>query len=342
MISGLGISVRDLEAALAARIAGFHGLRRVEKFAAGQSNPSYLLEADSGRYVLRAKPPGKLLKSAHAVEREYWVMRALAETDVPVPRMLALFDEGASPIGRAFFVMEYLDGRLFWDPALPELEKSARGAVYDAMNRVLAALHSVDPAAVGLADFGRAGNYFARQTARWAGQYRASAAEPRAQMERLIGWLEAHMPDDDGAVALVHGDFRLDNMMFAPERAQVIGLLDWELSTLGHPLADLAYQCMQWRLPHGGGMRGLGGLDRTALGLPEEAEYVARYCARRGVAAPENWDFYLAFAFFRLAAILEGVAARARGGNASNPEQAVRYGEAIPVLLDLADEVIGG
>ena len=341
MIEALGISRAALDAWLASHVPGFSGLQTVEKFAAGQSNPTFLLSASSGRYVLRAKPPGRLLKSAHMVEREFRVMAALAESEVPVPRVLCLAEDAESPIGRGFFVMEFLDGRIFWDPALPELETPQRGAIYDAMNAVLAALHDVDPAAVGLADFGKPGNYFARQTARWAGQYRASAAAPRPQMERLIDWLEANMPPDDGQIALVHGDYRLDNMVFSPEVPQVIGLLDWELATLGHPLADLAYQCMQWRLPHGGGMRGLGGLERGALGLPEEAEYVARYCARRGIAPPDNWAFYLAFAFFRLAAILEGVVARARGGNASNPDKAREYAGAIPVLLGLATEVIG-
>ena len=340
MTSGLGISTGALGAWLAPRIDGFSGLRAVRKFPSGQSNPTYLLEAESGRYVLRAKPPGKLLKSAHMVEREYRVMAALAGSDVPVPQVFCLAEDAQSPIERAFFVMEHLDGRIFWDPALPELQAPERAEIYDAMNAVLAALHAVDPGAVGLGDFGKPGSYFARQTARWAGQYRASAAEPRPQMERLIAWLEASQPADDGQVALVHGDFRLDNMIIAPTGPRVIGLLDWELSTLGHPLADLAYQCMQWRLPHAAGMRGLGGLDRAALGLPDEPAYVHSYCARRGIEVPENWAFYLAFSFFRLAAILEGVVARARAGNASNPQKAAEYGSAIPLLLDLAWEAI--
>ncbi len=336
MSAGLGISTDALGAWLEPRIAGFGGLREMRKFPSGQSNPTYLLKADSGRYVLRAKPPGKLLKSAHMVEREYRVMAALAATEVPVPQVYCLAEDAQSPIGRAFFVMEFLDGRIFWDPALPELDRDARAGIYDAMNRALAALHAVDPAAVGLADFGKPGSYFARQTTRWAGQYRASAEAPRPQMEALIDWLERQMPADDGQVALVHGDFRLDNMVMAADAPRVIGVLDWELSTLGHPLADLAYQCMQWRLPHEGGMRGLGGLDRAAIGLPDERAYVQAYCARRGIGFPSNWPFYLAFSFFRLAAILEGVVARARAGNASNPEKARAYAGAIPVLLDLA------
>ncbi len=341
MIEALGINKTDLGAYLGAHIDGFSGLREVSKFAAGQSNPTFLVKADSGSYVLRAKPAGKLLPSAHQVGREYRVMAALAGSGVPVPRMYHLAPDESSPIGRAFFVMEFLDGRIFWDPALPELDRGERAGVYDAMNATLAALHMVDPAAVGLADFGRPGNYFARQTETWTRQYRASVATRKPDMERLIKWLEVHMPEDDGQVSLVHGDYRLDNMMFANGSPKVIALLDWELSTLGHPLADLAYQCMQWRLPHAAGMRGLGGLDRAELGLPDEGAYVAAYAARRGIEPPENWVFYLAFAFFRLAAILEGVVSRAKGGNASNPEKARAYESAIPVLVALALEVIG-
>ncbi len=339
MIEGLGISEKVLATYLGTHVAGFFGLRKVKKFAAGQSNPTFLLSAQSGSYVLRAKPPGKLLKSAHQVEREYRVMAALAGSGVPVPRVFHLSQDVQSPIGRAFFVMEYLDGRIFWDPALPELTKGERGGIYDAMNATLAALHGVDPGTVGLADFGRPGNYFARQLETWTRQYRASVLTPRREMESLISWLEVNLPEDDGQVSLVHGDYRLDNMMFASDSPKVIGLLDWELSTLGHPLADLAYQCMQWRLPHKAGMRGLGGLERADLGLPDEKAYVADYAKRRGIEPPDNWVFYLCFAFFRLAAILEGVVSRAKGGNASNPEKARAYESAIPVLVTLALEV---
>ncbi len=325
---------------LAARIAGFGRLERIRKFGTGQSNPTYLLEATGGRYVLRAKPPGRLLRSAHQVDREFRVMQALAATDVPVPKVHLLAGEAESPIGRMFFVMDHVPGRIFWDPALPDLAPGERGAIYDAMNATLAALHDVDVAAVGLADFGRPGNYFARQTRRWSDQYRASALAPDPRMERLMAWLADHLPEDDGQIALVHGDWRLDNMIFAPAAPEVAAVIDWELSTLGHPYADLAYQCMQWRLPHEAGMRGLGGLDRKALGLPSEEEYVAAYCRRRGIAAIEGWEFYLAFAFFRLAAILEGVVRRAHDGNASNPETARRYAEAIPILAEMALDVI--
>lgn len=331
-IAGLDITTTALDDYLSAQVPGFDGLRAVTKFGSGQSNPTYRLEASSGTYVLRSKPPGPLLPSAHLVEREHRVMAALADSKVPVPRMLHLALDATSPTGRAFFVMEYLDGRIFWDPALPDLAHVNRGAVYDAMNRTLAALHDVDPVAAGLGDFGKPGNYFARQTERWAAQYAASTDTPLPDMTRLAGWLADHMPADDGQVALVHGDWRIDNIIFAPQSAEILGVLDWELSTLGHPLADLAYQCMQWRLPNDGDMRGLGGIDRAAQGLPSEADYVAAYAARRGLPPIADWPFYLAFAFFRLAAILAGVAARAAAGNASNPESGRRYAAAIPQL----------
>ncbi len=343
MIGGLDIPQAALGAYLEAHVPGFAGLRAVTKFTGGQSNPSYRLSAESGEYVLRAKPPGQLLKSAHDVSREYRVMAALAPTPVPVPQVYHLAPEDNGLLGRAFFVMAYCPGRIFWDPALPEVPKDERGAIFDAMNATLAALHDVEPAAVGLGDFGRAGGaYFAAQTARWARQYRASALEPSARVERLIAWLETSLPPSEGEISLVHGDFRLDNMIFAPDAPRVVALLDWELSTLGHPLADLAYQCMQWRLPHGGAMRGLGGFDRAAHGLPDEAAYVAAYCARRGIGPIANWPFYLAFAYFRLIAILEGVVRRAADGTASNPDSGRTYAAAIPVLVDQALSLIEG
>ncbi len=321
-------------------IPGFAGFEAIRKFNAGQSNPTYMVEARSGRYVLRAKPPGQLLKSAHQVDREYRVMAALKDTGVPVPHVLHLSGED-SPIGRMFYVMAYVEGRIFWDPALPEAASAQeRAALYDAMNDVLAALHDVDVAAVGLADFGRPGSYFERQLTRWSGQYRASETARVETMERLIDWLEKNIVADDGRVSLVHGDYRLDNMIFAPDRPAVIAVLDWELSTLGHPFADLSYQCMQWRLPHESGFRGLGGLDRSALGLPTEAEYVARYCQRRGLDGVPDWTFHLAFSFFRLAAICQGVYKRALDGNASNPEKAKTYGDAVRLLAGLACEAI--
>jgi aminoglycoside phosphotransferase (APT) family kinase protein len=325
---------------LEANVPGFSGLETIEKFNSGQSNPTYLLRARSGRYVLRAKPPGELLKSAHQVDREFRVMKALKGTKVPVPDALFLAPED-SPIGRMFFVMGFLDGRIFWDPSLPELPgNAARAAIYDAMNATLAALHDVDIEKAGLADFGRPGSYFERQLSRWSSQYRASETGTVAAMDRLIVWLEEHLPPNDGIVSLVHGDYRLDNMIFAPDRPEILAVLDWELSTLGHPYADLAYQCMQWRLPHSSGFKGLGGIDRAAIGLPSEKEYVGLYCKRRGIAGIGNWTFYLAFSFFRLAAICQGVYKRALDGNASNPEKARTYGVAVKLLAGLAVEQI--
>ncbi|MCF6320496.1 MAG: phosphotransferase family protein [Rhizobiaceae bacterium] len=326
-------------------IDGFSNLQRVEKFSDGQSNPTYRLFADSGEYVLRAKPPGTLLKSAHQVDREYRVMSELKNTSVPVPKMLTLVDEQESPIGRMFFVMEMLDGTVYWDPALSELgdgpeTNPLRTKIYDAMNRALANLHDIDISTTGLGDFGVPGNYFERQLSRWTRQYHASEVERIEDMHRLIAWLEQNQPADEGQISLVHGDYRLDNIMFAKNSATILGILDWELSTLGHPLADLAYQCMQWRLPHQGGFRGLGGINRAALGLPTEQQYVRDYCLRRKIEPIEHWHFYLAFSFFRLAAILQGVYKRSLDGNASNPGKAKLYGAAVPIMAAMAMKMI--
>lgn len=320
-------------------IAGFSGLKELKKFSTGQSNPTYLIVAESGRYVLRAKPPGKLLKSAHQVDREYRVMKALQDTAVPVPHVFYLSDED-SPIGRMFFVMEHLDGRIFWDPALGELPREERGAIYDSMNAALAALHDVDVETAGLSDFGRPGNYFERQYNRWSEQYRLSELDPVPDMDALIDWLGRNMPPDDGQVALVHGDWRMDNMIFARDRIDIIGVLDWELSTLGHPIADLSYQCMQLRLPNESTFRGLGGIDRDSIGVPSEEAYVRAYCRRRGIDDIDHWPFYLSFAFFRLAAILQGVLKRAVDGNASNPQRAREMGRAIPLIAAEAMTVV--
>ncbi|WP_342076145.1 phosphotransferase [Yoonia sp. SS1-5] len=337
---GLGMSHDVLANYLRDTVAGFHKLRGVTKFGTGQSNPTYKLDAESGTYVLRSKPAGKLLPSAHAVEREFRVMQALADTPVPVPPMLHLASEAVSPSGRAFFVMGFVDGAIYWDPGLPEHNNHGRAAIYDAMNATLAALHNVNVGAVGLSDFGRPGGYFSRQLERWSQQYHASAPAADPNMVAVMDWLGRHLPADDGQVALVHGDWRLDNMIFDPQTHEVKSVLDWELSTLGHPMADLAYQCMQWRLPNHGDMRGLAGLDRAALGIPSEADYVARYAQRRNLTGIDDWSFYLVFAFFRLAAILAGVAARAEAGNASNPDMARKYGAAVPALAGMARQVI--
>ena len=323
-------------------VPSFSGFKSLSKFGDGQSNPSYKIEASSADYVLRAKPPGELLRSAHAVDREYRVMDALRDTDVPVPKMIAITVDGEeSPIGRMFFIMEYLEGRIFWNPALAEFGESAeaknkRGRIYDAMNDTLAKLHKVDPIALGLETFGKPGNYFARQTDRWAKQYRASEVELNQDVHDVIAWLEANMPADDGQLTIVHGDYRLDNMIFHPTEERVIGVLDWELSTLGHPIGDLSYQCMNWRLPNGEGTRGLGDLDRKALGIPSESEYVETYCKRRGIADVGNWRFYIVYNLFRLLAILQGVYKRALDGNASNPRRAHEMAEAIPKMAKAA------
>lgn len=339
------LDAEALEPWLTEHVEGFDTLHEIRKFDTGQSNPTFLLTADSGKYVLRAKPPGQLLKSAHQVDREFRVISALGNTPVPVPKVFALSEEN-SPIGRMFYVMEFLDGRIFWDPALSELvgdgQEERRTAIYDSMNGALAALHDVDVEQAGLSDFGVAGNYYERQLARWSKQYAASEVERNEDIHKLIDWLGHRMPADDGQVSLVHGDYRLDNMVFAHEDASILGILDWELSTLGHPLADLAYQCMQWRLPHQGGFRGLGGVDRKAIGLPTEEDYVAAYCRRRGLDGIDNWHFYLAFSFFRLAAILQGVYKRSLDGNASNPQKARAYGAAVPLMGAMAVKLTEG
>ena len=323
-----------LAAYLERQVDGFKGPLTAKKFPGGQSNPTFLIEAASGRYVLRRKPPGELLKSAHAVDREFRVMTALSETEVPVAKTYHLCEDD-SVVGSMFFLMEYIDGRVMWDPALPGESPESRRAIYDEMNRVLAALHSVDIDAVGLSDYGWPGNYFERQTGRWSKQYNASETENIPSMEQLMEWLPANMPAEDGRVALVHGDFRLDNMMFHPKEARVLALVDWELSTLGHPFADLAYQCMQWRMGQGGEISGLEGLDRAALGIPAEEDYVAQYCRRMGLDGIPNWNFYLAFSFFRFAAILQGVKKRALDGNASN-DRAMKLGELVAPLSNMA------
>lgn len=325
---------------LEANIEGFKGPLTATKFSGGQSNPTFKIEAASGNFVLRRQPPGKLLKSAHAVDREYQVYKALENTDVPVPKVYHLCED-ADVIGSMFYVMELCEGRIFWGAPLEELASNEeRTEAYEQMSKVLAAIHSVDIDAVGLSDYGKPGNYFERQLGRWTKQYRASEIDKIEQMDQLIEWLENNIPDDDGRVSLVHGDFRLDNMMFAPDKPEIIAVLDWELSTLGHPFADLAYQCMQLRMPANmGDMSGLAGVDVANLGLPTEAEYVAKYCERMGLEKIDNWVFYLAFSFFRLAAIAQGVYKRAHDGNASS-KKALQVGAFVAPLATAALGVI--
>lgn len=337
------VDVDTLSRYLEQHVDGFKGPLRAEKFSGGQSNPTFKLTAASGTYALRRQPPGKLLKSAHAVDREYRVLAALQTTEVPVPRVYHLCED-RDVIGSMFYLMEYCDGHIYWGAALPEIDSNKRrGVMYDEMNRVLAALHSVDIDAVGLSDYGKPGNYFERQLARWSSQYKASELQVIPAMDQLIHWLEHNLPPDDGKVALTHGDYRLDNLMFSRDNRRIIAVLDWELSTLGHPYADLAYQCMQLRLPTSSEkntMSGLLGVDPAALGIPTEAEYVAAYCRRMGINGIDNWSFYLAFSFFRLAAICQGVAKRAADGNASNAA-ADRVGAMVPPLAEMALNIIG-
>ena len=335
------IDVNALQAWLTANMGGFSGPLELHKFAGGQSNPTYKLVTPGRSYVMRAKPgpQAKLLPSAHAIEREFRVMNALALSGVPVARMHVLCED-ESVIGRAFYVMEYVEGRVFWEQSLPGLTVDERAAVYDEMNRVLAALHSVDIKAVGLQDFGKPGNYFARQIGRWSKQYQMSITEPIPEMDRLMAWLPEHMPAsalDESQVAIVHGDYRLDNLIFAPDEPRIVAVLDWELSTLGHPLADFSYHCMSWHIQPGV-FRGIAGLDLDELGIPAEREYIRRYCERTGRRSPDellaDWNFYLAYNLFRLAAITQGIAKRVVDGTASST-QAKATGAATRPLAEL-------
>ena len=319
-------------------LPGFGGYSAIDKFPTGQSNPTYLITADSGSYVLRRKPDGELLKSAHAVDREFRIMRALETTDVPVPKMHLLCDDD-SIFGTMFYVMSYVEGRILWNPALPDLAVSDRRLLYDEVIRVLAALHSVPVDTVGLTDFGRPGSYFDRQVGRWSKQYRASATQQLKSMEYLMAWLPDHTPPDDDQSSLIHGDYRIDNMIFDPIDPRTLAVLDWEISTIGHPLADLAYYCTGLRIPPGQHIQGLGGIDRSALGIPEEAELLEHYCELRGVGEIHHWPYYMVFCLFRLAAILQGVYKRSLDGNASN-ERAAKMGAMVGPLAEMAKQII--
>ncbi|MCC7083022.1 MAG: phosphotransferase [Burkholderiales bacterium] len=310
----LRIDVERLAKYLSGRIPAFAALR-VSQFKGGQSNPTYLLEADEKRYVLRRKPPGKLLPSAHAVEREYRIMTALAGSSVPVARTWCLCED-PQVIGTEFFLMDHVDGNVYWDPTLPTLDPPRRRALWLEVNRVIAELHRVDYRAAGLGDYGRSGNYIQRQIERWTRQYRSSETERIEAMDNLIAWLPQNVPPGE-ETTIVHGDYRIDNLIFDRAAPRVLAVLDWELSTLGHPLADFAYHLMAWRLSPGQ-FRGMHGEDLAALGIPGEAEYIERYCERTGRARIEHVDFYVAYNMFRLAAILQGIARRALDGTAAN------------------------
>jgi aminoglycoside phosphotransferase (APT) family kinase protein len=308
---------------LDANVEGFAGPLRVEQFKGGQSNPTFLLTTPGKRYVLRRKPPGKLLPSAHAVDREYRVITALRQAHIPVAWSWALCMDD-SVIGTAFYVMDYVEGRVLWDQSLPGMSRGERAAIYDEMNRVIAALHQVDYNAIGLGDYGKPGNYLERQISRWTKQYRASETEKIDAMEKLIEWLPRHIPPQE-QTSVVHGDYRLDNVIFHPTEPRILAVLDWELSTLGHPLADFSYHCMYWRLTPGE-FRGIGGLDLPALGIPTEEEYVAAYRRRTGRTRIEHWDYYMAYNMFRLAGIVQGIMGRVVEGTAVS-EKAVESGK---------------
>jgi aminoglycoside phosphotransferase (APT) family kinase protein len=315
----LALDTARLESYLASKIAGFAGPLTIKQFKGGQSNPTYLLETPERKYVLRRKPPGKLLPSAHAVDREFRVISALHAQGFPVAAPLA-YCADESIAGTAFYVMDCIDGRVFWEPQMPSSDPGERAAIYDAMNDTIARLHSFDPADIGLADFGKGENYVARQVERWSKQYRASETERIDEMEQLIAWLPAHIPPA-GPVRLVHGDYRLDNLIIAPAAPRVAAVLDWELSTLGDPLADFSYHLMAWHMPHSesaAGTASLIGHDLAALGIPPMADYVDDYVARTGLDPRAHLDTYLAYNFFRIAAILQGIIGRVRDGTATS------------------------
>ena len=334
------VDTEALSAWLRERVPGFAGPLAIELFKGGQSNPTYKLVTPGATYVMRAKPgpAARLLPSAHAIEREYRVLEALGRTDIPVARVHALCED-ESVIGRAFYVMEFVDGRVMWEQSLPGLSNAERTAIYDEMNRVIAALHSVDYGAIGLGDYGKPGNYFERQIGRWSKQYQASQTEPIEAMDRLIEWLPQHVPPGD-ETSIVHGDYRLDNLIFERERPRIRALLDWELSTLGHPLADFSYHCMAWHIAPGQ-FRGIAGLDHAALGIPSEHAYVEAYCRRTGrdpARTLAHWDFYLAYNMFRLAAILQGIMKRAADGTASSA-QALEAGRRARPLAEMGWQI---
>ncbi|GAM06774.1 phosphotransferase [Novosphingobium sp. MBES04] len=334
---GYEIDLDRLDSWMCAHVEGYAGPLSIAQFRGGQSNPTYQLTTPDARYVLRRKPPGEILKGAHAVEREARIMAALGPTGFPVPRVHGICTDD-TVIGTWFFVMDLVEGRIFWDATFPEASREERPLYFDAMNATLAALHQVDYEGLGLGDYGKPGNYFARQIGRWSKQYLADAAAGRnADMDRLIEWLPAHIPEGD-ETTLVHGDFRCDNMIFHPTEPRVIAVLDWELSTLGHPLADFAYAAMMYRMPPDI-VAGLKGADLAALNIPDEKSFVEAYCTRMGREHIPAWRFYMTFQLFRLAAIFHGIKGRILRGTAANA-QAITRAEAFPRLARLACEAM--
>ena len=317
---------------LKTHVRGFEGPHAAVKISGGQSNPTYRIDAASGSYILRARPMGQTLPSAHAVDREFRVLSALAPTDVPVPPVHALCRD-ESVIGAMFYVMDAVPGRVFWDPRLPDFTRAQRTALFASMNAQIARIHMLDPDAIGLADYGRHGDYLQRQVSRWTRQYNASVTGENEAMERLIEWLPRNLPPE-GPTRLVHGDYRLDNLLIAPHGTDVMAVLDWELSTLGDPIADFAYHAMSWRLAPDL-FRGLAGVDLAALGIPDEREYLDAYLARTGLPRPEAWEFHLVLALFRIAAILQGIARRAIDGTAANAD-AVEIGAKAKPIAEIA------
>lgn len=326
-----------LEGWLEDHVAGYRGPARLSRFAGGQSNPTFRLTAPSGGYVLRRKPIGETLPSAHAVDREFRVLKALHGTDVPVPRVHGLCRDDAVA-GAMFYVMDLVPGRVFWDPRLPDLTRAERQGIFDSMNRTIAAIHSLNPMALDLGDSGRHENYLARQVSRWTRQYRASETEPNPDMEALIAWLPANMPPE-GETRLVHGDYRLDNVLIHPQEPRIACVLDWELSTLGDPRADFAYHAMTWRFAPDL-FRGLEGVDFDTLGIPAEAAYVAAYTRRSGFDPRPHWEFFLLLSMFRIAAILQGIAKRAQDGTAADA-RAVEVGARARPIARRAAELLG-
>lgn len=332
--SGYELNARALEKYMAGHVKGFQGPLEVRQFKGGQSNPTYQIVTPAQKYVLRRKPSGKLLKSAHAVDREYRVITALGQTDVPVARTHALCTDD-SVIGSWFYIMDYVDGRIFWTYEDAPLEE--RATLFDAMNEAIAKLHRVDYKSIGLEDYGKKGNYFARQLSRWTKQYQASVDSGYPPMDELIEWLNKNIPEDD-QTAIVHGDYRIDNIVYHPTQPKILAILDWEISTLGHPLSDFCYHCMSWRMPAGEG-RGLAGLDLKSLNIPTEEEYIAAYCRRTGIKEIKNWNYYMAFNLFRVSAIVFGIMGRVKDGTAAS-QQARETSALAEPLADLGLAIV--